>query len=116
MNKYDEFLRKNGLRQVDLVEYLGVTRATISSVVKGKSNLSAYNFNKILNNDKGWDTSMLTEEGSDPSPQSRDCKDELLDSLRKNIALLEDQVAELKRDKEELREWIKELTRQKKGE
>lgn len=116
MNKYDEFLRKNGLRQVDLVEYLGVTRATISSVVKGKSNLSAYNFNKILNNDRGWNTSMLTEEGTDSSPHSGDCQSELLDSLRKNIALLEDQVSELKKDKEELREWIKELTRQKKGE
>lgn len=109
------FIGVNKITQKQLADYLGITEASVSRAVNGKSTLSNARLRKILENDKGWDTSMLAEEGSDPSPQSRDCKDELLDSLRKNIALLEDQVAELKRDKEELREWIKELTRQRKG-
>lgn len=60
MLDYKYFLKKNGLKQVELANYLGITESAISNVVKGKANLSEENLIKIINNDRGWDVSMLT--------------------------------------------------------
>lgn len=54
------FLKANNLKQVDLAKFLGVSDVAISNAVKGKSSFSEENLNKLLKNDKGWDTSMLT--------------------------------------------------------
>ena len=55
------FLKANGLRQVDLAKYLGISDSAVSVMSQEKSNPSGENLNKILNNDQGWDTSMLFE-------------------------------------------------------
>ncbi len=54
------FLKANNLKQVDLAKFLGVSDVAISNAVKGKSSFSEENLSKLLKNDKGWDTSMLT--------------------------------------------------------
>ena len=59
----EEFILKNGLRQIDLVTYLGVTKGHISQVCNGKIQLSQRNLQKLLDNDRGWDISPLTRKG-----------------------------------------------------
>lgn len=59
MLDYKKFLKTNGLKQVELANFLGITESAISNVVKGKANLSEENLIKILENNKGWDVSML---------------------------------------------------------
>jgi len=56
-------MTKNGLRQVDVAKYLGITESSISSAVKGRNNLSEANLTKLLSNTEGWDVSMFAEEG-----------------------------------------------------
>lgn len=56
---YKQFLKVNHIRQVDLARFLGVTESSISSVINGRNQLSEPNLVKILNNDRGWDVSML---------------------------------------------------------
>ena len=60
---YEKFLKTNGLKQVELANFLGITESAISNVVKGKANLSEENLIKILENDRGWDVSMLQAPG-----------------------------------------------------
>ena len=59
MNAYKSFLKANGLKQVELALFLEVTESAVSNVVRGKANLSEEKLIKILQNDQGWDTSML---------------------------------------------------------
>lgn len=59
MLDYKKFLKTNGLKQVELANFLGITESAISNVVKGKANLSEENLIKILENNQGWDVSML---------------------------------------------------------
>lgn len=59
MLDYKNFLKTNRIKQVELANYLGITESAISNVVKGKANLSEENLIKILENDRGWDVSML---------------------------------------------------------
>lgn len=60
-----DFLTNNNLKQCDLARFLGITEGAVSHLIKGKANLSRANLNKLLNNDKGWDTSMLEESSGD---------------------------------------------------
>ena len=64
MNAYKDFLKKNHLKQVELADFLGIKEPSISNVVRGKGNLSEENLNKILTNNRGWDTSMFTKSGN----------------------------------------------------
>ena len=58
--EYKLFISTNGLKQKDVADYLGVTNQFISQVIQGKCNLSSSKLKALLNNDKGWDVSMLT--------------------------------------------------------
>lgn len=58
-SEISEFLRVNGLRQIDLVKYLGLSKPYISQVVNGTAKLSIDKLSKLINNDRGWDASML---------------------------------------------------------
>lgn len=59
MTPLNEFLQVNNLKQIELAEYLGVNKGTVSNAVSGKSKLARTTLGKILANDRGWDTSML---------------------------------------------------------
>lgn len=62
------FLKANGLKQRDLARFLDVTEAAISNVAKGKASFSDENLIKILNNQLGWDTSMLRDSDQPENP------------------------------------------------
>lgn len=57
-----QFLATNHLQQLDLINYLHLSKSTISQAVSGKSNLSKIKLLELIQNDQGWDVSMLTEE------------------------------------------------------
>lgn len=54
-----QFRKRNKLKQEELAEYLGVTRAFISMVETGSSKLPTEKLNLLVSNPHGWDTSML---------------------------------------------------------
>lgn len=91
--KVRDFLKVNGLKQVEIARYLGVTEAAISNVAKGKSEFSEENLIKILNNPYGWDVSMLTE--SEPENVAEEKPEEIV-VTDKLFALIDDQRAEIK--------------------
>lgn len=100
-----EFLTVNHLKQRELANFLSVTEAAISNVVKGKSEFSKENLIKILNNPYGWDVSMLEE--------SRDSKPELVAEQKPQLSnveiLLRDMLAEKEAKIDALQERINEL-------
>ena len=54
-----EFRRANHLTQDELGEYLGIKKSFISKVENGKEKLPDDKFQKLVNNDRGWDTTYL---------------------------------------------------------
>ncbi len=104
-----EFLKANTLKQRELANFLGVTEAAISNVVKGKSFFSEENLIKILRNPHGWDVSMLTQ----AKTQSRDSEPELVAELKPQLSnveiLLRDMLAEKEAKIDALQERINEL-------
>lgn len=54
-----QFRKRNKLKQEELAEYLGVTRAFISMVETGAGKLPTEKLNLLVSNPHGWDTSML---------------------------------------------------------
>lgn len=56
------FLQTNNLTNKEVAEYLGVSPQYISQVRKGKSDLSGEKLDMLLNNNRGWDASMLSIE------------------------------------------------------
>lgn len=109
--KVREFLKANTLKQRELANYLGVTEAAISNVVKGKSCFSEENLIKILKNPHGWDVSMLTETKTET--QSRDVKPEQVAEPKPQMSnveiLLREMLAEERARVDALQERINEL-------
>lgn len=96
--KIKEFLWTNRLKNKDLAEYLGVTDTAISRMCKGEINPSRLTLAKILNNDRGWDTSMLMEEMDrredvPAAPQVGE-----LEMLREQVKALQIEVSVLQRE------------------
>ncbi len=58
-----QFRQCNKLTQTELGEYLGIKKSFVSLIENGRVKLSEEKFNKLLNNTKGWDTSMLINGG-----------------------------------------------------
>lgn len=64
----DEFLYKNRLKSSDLVEYWGVTKGVVSQILNGTTKLPAKRLAELLNNDRGWDVSMLMDSDQPENP------------------------------------------------
>jgi len=91
-----DFLRKNGLKQVQLARYLDVTEAAISNVANGKSEFSEENLIKIMNNPHGWDVSMLTERQPEVSAEEQPAAGgSLIEYLQRKVKELERENADL---------------------
>lgn len=58
-----KFRIQNKLLQKEIADYLGVSRNFISIIESGKSSLPREQWQKLVNNDQGWDTSALLESG-----------------------------------------------------
>lgn len=54
-----QFRKVNRLGQSEVAEYLGVSRAQVSMIERGKSRLTNENLRKLIANQFGWDISML---------------------------------------------------------
>lgn len=67
------FLEQNSLKQSDLCKYLKVSHSYISQVINGRIKLSTTALEKLIDNDRGWDTSALTEPTSTAEPASSPC-------------------------------------------
>ncbi len=126
------FLIFNDISQVELAEFLGISKGQMSKLVSGVARLQQEQLDKVLNNDKGWNTEFLTnpmwgemEEGKFVSEPSGDHIEqnggrgnigkiagdsgEVL-SLRKENEMLRAQVEELKAQNEKYWNMIERLT------
>jgi transcriptional regulator with XRE-family HTH domain len=114
MNRLDEFLHTNRLKQVDLANYLSVTKGYISLVLQGKKSLSKENLRKLIDNPHGWDVSMLA---SDQPKNPAEEKPEDISMVDRLFALLQEEQAsnkillQLLREKEEKIEALQEELR-----
>ena len=87
-----QFLTDNGLKQVDLARFLGITEASVSKMVKGYTNPSKENLQRILDNDRGWDTSSLLHKGGRNGGEIRELKEEnkrLKDEVNRLLTIIE---------------------------
>ena len=57
-----QFRKVNHLDQSEVAEYLGVSRAQVSMIERGKSKLTNENLRKLIRNPYGWDVSMLPKD------------------------------------------------------
>lgn len=122
MTDLKAFRKVNSLLQKDLADYLGVSREFISMAESGKAPLPYNHLRKLLDNEKGWDVSMLSVQettGGDHIEQNGgrgnigkiagDMGE--VAALKKEIEMLRAQVEELKAEKAAYWEMIKELTK-----
>lgn len=91
MTRIKEFLAANRLRQVDVAEYLGVSRAYMSQVVSGWARLAPDKLLQLIENNKGWDTSMF-DKAEEPQSTTQE-----VFILRDRIRYLERILAEKER-------------------
>lgn len=109
MTHYDlrKFRLANNLSQPEVADYLGVGKAFISQVERGVSKLPLDKYARLLQNDKGWDTSMLTEPttqhftanasgNASASVNYNEKQSEESAVLRVRIESLEEQISQLK--------------------
>lgn len=108
----DEFLYKNRLKSSDLVEFWGVTKGVVSQILNGTTKLPPKRLAELLNNDRGWDVSMLMdsnqsedvmvenpEVSSDEQPEP---DTSLVEYLKLKVAELEGKVEKLTDEKADL--------------
>lgn len=108
----DEFLYKNRLKSSDLVEFWGVTKGVVSQILNGTTKLPPKRLAELLNNDRGWDVSMLMdsnqsedvmvenpEVSSDEQPEP---DTSLVEYLKRKVAELEGKVEKLTDEKADL--------------
>lgn len=61
-----KFRIQNKLLQKEVADYLGVSRNFISIIESGKSSLPREHWQRLVNNDQGWDASALLESDQFP--------------------------------------------------
>lgn len=112
------FRKANGLTQDELGAYLGMKKSFISKIENGKEKFPEAKFQKLVNNDRGWDTSALYLTNGDHIHLAGGTNnigkinyDGENAALRKEIEMLTHQVEELTRTNREYWEMIKELTK-----
>ena len=109
------FRKANGLTQDELGAYLGMKKSFISKIENGKEKLPEAKFQKLITNDKGWDTTFLFLASGDHIHQSgmgnvvTVSHDSENAALKKEIEMLRHQLEEVVRTNKEYWEMIKEL-------
>ena len=101
-----EFRVVNNLTQTELGDYLGVLKGFISKIENDKEKLPEPKLRKLLNNEKGWDVSMLTNSVSDAELKPVK-EDALIAELRSQIEKLEAKVDNLNQELGEKNALIK---------
>lgn len=62
LNSLAEFRRVNKIRQDELAKFLHVSPAFLSQIENGKRKMPSSYLIMLMNNDRGWDASMLVDE------------------------------------------------------
>lgn len=96
MANIKDFIADNNIKQVDLARFLGINEASVSKMVNGLTRPSKANLQKMMDNDRGWDTSSLVRSEGKP------IRTEEATRLREENKLLRARVEELKQEKERL--------------
>lgn len=120
------FRKVNGLTQDELGEFLGIKKSFISKVEHGKERLPKLKFQKLIDNQLGWDVSMLlssmmsNEGNSGIAIQQNGEQNQIgnvsssdnseAETLRTENKMLREQVEELKRQNEKYWNMIEKLT------
>ena len=60
--KLKKFLEVNGLKQIQVAQYLGISRGHMSNSLKGEYSLGPKQITKLIQNNEGWDVSMFGSE------------------------------------------------------
>lgn len=111
------FRKANKLTQDMLGEYIGMKKSFVSKVENGREKLPKGKLQKLLNNDMGWDVSLLVEERN--FDEASDAINHLLNkkpdtgkiaSILLELELLRAQLEEVKAEKEKYWEMICKLT------
>ncbi len=117
MTPLEKFLVVNHLKQADIIEFLKLSKSTISQAVSGKSQLSKIKLFELIENDRGWDASMLSAPvnitqsiGDGSSNNTQVACDQNITALQKEIEMLREQLTALQKEKEEYWQLIKRLT------
>lgn len=115
-----EFRKANNLTQDELGSYLAMQKSYVSKIENGKEKLPEKKLKQLLNNSRGWDTTMLLDDvqiSGDAIIQTNgrgnigkiEGAAELIMFRREN-EMLRQQIEELKAEKAEYWETIKRLT------
>ena len=94
---FKQFLAQNGLKQIDIVRYLGLSKPYISKIASGRELLPKHHLQKLLDN-PDWDTSSLTSDSSGV----------IFDAV--SVQVLKMRIEELEKQNKEYCEVIKTLT------
>lgn len=65
-DKLRQFLKVNGLKQVQVADYLGISRGHMSNSLKGEYSLGTKQISKLIQNNMGWDASMFLPQNEQP--------------------------------------------------
>ena len=115
MDGLKSFLFFNQLSQLEVANFLGISKSYMSKLVSGTMKLKPEQFEKLKTNNKGWNTEFLTdavwsdlEKMNMPEPASDE-----LSSLKRENELLREQLAKSEERNSEYWSLIKELTKNK---
>lgn len=112
-----KFRKENGISQKELADYLGIKQPFVSRMENGDKPIPDYIIEKLRSNPDWSYTEASLEIGGDSIQQNGGTNNigkvsgdaEVL-ALRREVELLREQVAELKKEKAEYWETIKSLT------
>lgn len=91
------FRKANNLTQSEVGDYLGCTKAFISTIENGNRSLPSEMYSKLINNPLNWDVSMLTQPTSVITPMPI-ADGALVAELRAQIERLEGKIDYLNRE------------------
>ena len=122
-----EFRKANNLKQEEIADYLGVSKAFLSQIENFRRSLPDIQLSRLLNNPYNWDTRMLLIEDQNNSANKgavqvqqnglhnhidhitqRDGED--VAALRKENEMLGQRIVDLKAENEKLWKMIDKLT------
>lgn len=123
MSPIQEFIDVNGIKQKELAAFLGIGEPSVSKMAKGFSKPSKENLYKLLNNNRGWDVSMLRETPSISANASHNSKASVsirpsredgaaeITFLKRELELLREQLTEEKKRSAQYWDMIQRLTK-----
>lgn len=102
-----KFRETNDIRQIELADYLGVSKGYLCNVEAGRVKLSRENKKKLLNNPNGWNVSSLTAANDTASNVGTPANRE--DALRNDIEYLKKLLDEERKRSAQYWEMIQKL-------